>query len=262
MMKQRSILLSAMTAVAVLFASGPVFAGGGGGHGGGGHGGGGVGHIGGGHATVVHAGGGHITAVHAGNGHVTAVHVNNFHNVNGFHNGGFNRGFGGVGVFVGGFPFYGYGGYGYGGYGYGAGYYAPLDATPVYNYQPYVPVPVEVPVPVPSYTPPMPPAQVQTPGTGDKAPADPIAHLQIKLPVNAELWIEGEKTKQTGDTREFTSPELTLGRTFVYEMKARWTEDGKEVVKTKRIPVQAGAWIGIDFTRPDNPLPLPKPGTP
>jgi uncharacterized protein (TIGR03000 family) len=184
---------------------------------------------------------------------VHAVHVNN-----GFH----HSGFGGVGVFVGGFPYYGYGGYGYGGYGYGGGYYDPGYAAPVYTYPSYVPVPVEVPVPVPSYTPPMTPAQVQTPGTGDRAPADPVAHLQIKLPGDAELWIEGEKTKQSGDTREFTSPELTAGQTFVYEMKARWTEGGKEVIKTKRIPVQAGSWIGIDFMRPDAPLPLPKPGTP
>ena len=56
------------------------------------------------------------------------------------------------------------------------------------------------------------------------------------------------------------SPTLTPGQDYTYEVKARWTEDGKEVVQTRQVDVSAGAWKTIDFTKaaPEQ-LEAPKP---
>jgi uncharacterized protein (TIGR03000 family) len=72
----------------------------------------------------------------------------------------------------------------------------------------------------------------------------------VKVPADAEVWFGSGKTRQTGELREFVSPELEPGRDYTYEVKARWTENGKEVVRTRTFDVSAGAWLVVDFTRP------------
>ena len=53
---------------------------------------------------------------------------------------------------------------------------------------------------------------------------------QVHLPsANAELWVEGQKTRSTGTWREFHSPPLVPGERYVYEFRARWLEDGRPV---------------------------------
>jgi uncharacterized protein (TIGR03000 family) len=217
-----------LAAAALLFAAGAADAGGGG-HGGGGHGGG--GHGGG------HGGGGHAGGFHGG-----AVH------------GGFNHHHGtGVFIGVGGF---GYGGYGYGGYGYGRGYgyYPYADYGADYYAAPYV-----APA-APYYA--MPPA-VDYADRGlapDSSSADPTAHVRVRVPAGAEVWFGQGKTQQTGAVREFVSPALTPGKEYTYDIKARWTEGGQEVVRTQRLDVAAGAWKTVDFTRPPaEQLEAPKP---
>jgi uncharacterized protein (TIGR03000 family) len=48
--------------------------------------------------------------------------------------------------------------------------------------------------------------------------------------------------------RHFVSPSLQAGRTFTYEIRARWTDaSGRSVDRTKQVEVKAGARIGVDF---------------
>jgi uncharacterized protein (TIGR03000 family) len=229
-----SLAAPAVAAAALLFAAGAADAGGKGG-GGGGHSGGGA------HGGAVHGG-----AVHGGGvSHGGAV----------YHGGGYyNRGYGGYGsgLYLGlGLGGYGYGGYG--GYGGSGGYYAP-------DY--YYPPPGAAPS---GYmTPPASPSVYTAPNgpSGNVNPAvlDPVAHIMIKVPAEAEVWFGQGKTQQTGAQREFVSPPLTPGQDYSYEIKARWTEGGKEVTQTRTIDVSAGAWKSIDFTKPvPEQLEPPKP---
>ena len=58
--------------------------------------------------------------------------------------------------------------------------------------------------------------------------------------------------------RKFVSPPLEPGE-YTYELKARWKEDGREVVRTRRIPVSPGARRTVDFTQPEaEPIAPPK----
>jgi uncharacterized protein (TIGR03000 family) len=77
---------------------------------------------------------------------------------------------------------------------------------------------------------------------------DTKAHIWLRLPENADVWVNGVKTKQTGESRYFYSPPLVPGKKYSYDMRVRWMEDGKPVEKTQRVLVQAGETIRRDFT--------------
>ena len=99
-------------------------------------------------------------------------------------------------------------------------------------------------------------------GPAGPASQDVTAHVMVKVPADAEVWFGQGKTQQSGTMREFVSPALTPGQDFTYDIKARWTEGGQEVVQTRHVDVSAGAWKTVDFTKPapevlDAPKPKP-----
>jgi uncharacterized protein (TIGR03000 family) len=83
----------------------------------------------------------------------------------------------------------------------------------------------------------------------EAAPIDgSVATMNVHVPANAEIWFEGTKTGQSGDLRTFVSPPLESGRGFSYEVRARWTENGKEVDQTRKVSVHAGERVNVDFS--------------
>ena len=162
----------------------------------------------------------------------------------------------------------GYGGFGYPGWGgyygyydnYSSGMYIPtviplVGLNPYYNGVPNGPLPVS-PVwdvggfaaTIPSLTEPIitPTSPrmlvLQTPATATKTePTEPVAHLTLMVPENAEVWLEGKKMdKPTGTVRSFVSPQLKPNQEYVYDLQVRWTENGKSNVDSHKIPVRAG----------------------
>jgi uncharacterized protein (TIGR03000 family) len=91
------------------------------------------------------------------------------------------------------------------------------------------------------------------PGYSDgSAPQQPdnTAHVTVRVAAEAEIWFNGTKMTSTGPKREFYSPELTPGREYSYDIRARWKESGHEVTQALTINVSAGAWIPVDFPLP------------
>lgn len=181
---------------------------------------------GGGHGGGGHGGGGH------GGGH------GGYHGGGGYHNGGYhhgggyyNRGFyGGFGYY----PWYGYGSGYYSGYGnsYGNGYY-----NDGYYYPPDYQVPPPEPVPL--------------------TDADALVH--VRVPANATVWINGDPTTQTGAEREYMTSDLTPGKTYRFEIRAQWQQDGRMVERTKKVLVQGGERRAVDFMTAPAPAPEPVP---
>jgi uncharacterized protein (TIGR03000 family) len=64
------------------------------------------------------------------------------------------------------------------------------------------------------------------------------------VPTDAKLYVDGTKTKQTGDNRRFVSPPIRSGHVYVYHVRV--VSDGRDVEKAVR--VRAGDDITIDFT--------------
>jgi uncharacterized protein (TIGR03000 family) len=169
--------------------------------------------------------------------------------------GGYHGGYYHGGYYYGPYHHYGYGPYygfgiGIGFYGYPYGAYAPYYG--VYGYAP----PTVVVSPPDGYASPTPPSTTpQNPPQRDNA-----AHLQLMVPENAEVWVDGAPTKQTGTVREFTSPPLELGKSYTYMISVRYRgANGQPVNDTRPIHVRANDWFSIDFTRPAPPEQTPPP---
>jgi uncharacterized protein (TIGR03000 family) len=70
---------------------------------------------------------------------------------------------------------------------------------------------------------------------------DERGHVVVRLPrANAQLLINGNKTRQKGKTRRFVSDPIRKGRSETYTFTARWKEKGTEVERTKKIALRAG----------------------
>lgn len=189
--------------------------------------------------------------------------------------GGGGRGQGGTGVYVqtpGGFSvgvgsgrsYGGYGGYGYGGYGYGGyrggyydrGYYPRYSSYgySTYGYRPwysssygsYYSRPSYVYPSTPYYAPQTVYYEAETPTVR----SDAVAHIMVHVPsANAEVWLDGQPTSQRGMERTFMTPRLNPGSTYTYEVRARWTENGQPIERTRTVRFQTGQTIHVDFNQ-------------
>jgi uncharacterized protein (TIGR03000 family) len=79
---------------------------------------------------------------------------------------------------------------------------------------------------------------------------DQPARVDVSLPAGAELWFDGHKTGQEGGDRVFHTPPLEKGRGYHYQVRARWTEDGKTMDQSQNVPVTAGVRVRVVFPRP------------
>ena len=88
----------------------------------------------------------------------------------------------------------------------------------------------------------------------------------MRLPENAELWVDGVKTNQSGMTRAFVTTDLQPGQQYAYELRATWSDQGRQVTETRRVSFRAGEKVDVDFgqtnqAKPkDERLPSPNPG--
>lgn len=133
------------------------------------------------------------------------------------------------------------------GRGYGLANYPGPVPGPMYR-QSYVEPPKRLP---PSYPPPPPPEYTGVPA------ARTVAYLTLEVPEDAEVWLEGVKTRQSGPTRLFVSPSLDPGGRYSYEVRVRWPE-GEQ---TREVVVRPGDRLNLRFpSGPDlEELPTPRP---
>ncbi len=79
----------------------------------------------------------------------------------------------------------------------------------------------------------------------------PHARFRIAVPADAQVWLEGASTQQSGTLRHFVSPPLEPGASYGYTIRARWRERGQVVEQTKEIEVQAGDQVNVTFPLPN-----------
>jgi len=211
----------------------------------------------------------------------------------GGHYGGYGSGYGGYGVnrfpgsYGGYYPGYHYGGYnsGYGyrypgsygsyyqapGIGYGSlGNYSTYQqyAVPQYGYTQQYAVPQygytqqyvapqygsqQYAVPQAGY------AQQDTavPATGTTqslyTPSGTATRLTVRLPAEAQLWVDNFQPTLTGTVRVLMTPPLQPGQTYHYTVKAQWDDNGRPVLQERVVNFQAGGDVTVDFTQPEPP---------
>jgi uncharacterized protein (TIGR03000 family) len=86
-----------------------------------------------------------------------------------------------------------------------------------------------------------------------------VAVIEVRVPENAELWIDDVRVAQTGLIRQLISPQLEPGEEYIYEVRARWLENGRSVTRSRKIVVQAGSNVRVDFVVPAGTSPEGRP---
>jgi uncharacterized protein (TIGR03000 family) len=72
--------------------------------------------------------------------------------------------------------------------------------------------------------------------------------VDVKLPADARLFVDGEAVPMTGESRTFQTPALESGRQYYYTVKVEAVRNGEKVSKTERVIVTAGRTARVDFS--------------
>jgi uncharacterized protein (TIGR03000 family) len=78
---------------------------------------------------------------------------------------------------------------------------------------------------------------------------DTAALINMRVHPDAKIWFSGDETKSQGGFRQYVTPALDTGRTYYYEIRARWNENGRDIDRTRRVLVHAGDRTNVDFMR-------------
>jgi len=95
-------------------------------------------------------------------------------------------------------------------------------------------------------------SQKSTTGAERSASSDVegTAKVTVIVPGDAEVYFDGSPTGQTGTERQFFTPPLEKGQNYSYQVRATWNVDGDDISRTRKVMVQAGADVRVDFTSP------------
>jgi uncharacterized protein (TIGR03000 family) len=74
------------------------------------------------------------------------------------------------------------------------------------------------------------------------------ARITVKLPAEARLYVDGVLCPLTSATRSFTTPELAAGQKYYYTLKAEVVRAGETLAARKRVIVEAGKEVTVEFT--------------
>src|SRR5262245_56985488 len=116
-----------------------------------------------------------------------------------------------------------------GGY-YGSGYYgSPYYSSPYYGSSYYS-----------GYSYPTQYTSMYFSGDMEQARAENRVMLNIQAPTGANLWISDVFMGQGDGNRQYISPPLENGRKYIYDVKARWMQDGREMTSTRSFEFVGG----------------------
>lgn len=75
------------------------------------------------------------------------------------------------------------------------------------------------------------------------------ALFHVHVPPDAKISFSGHETQQRGNHRAFVTPALEENQTYSYDIRAQWTEDGRNMDRTTKVLVRAGDRTRIDLNR-------------
>jgi uncharacterized protein (TIGR03000 family) len=110
------------------------------------------------------------------------------------------------------------------------------------------------------------PRYVAPPAEPIVSPLPAVTVLRVRVPDEADVLINGDRTTHRGGERRFVTPPLENGRKLHYEIRARWKEKGEDVDRLAIVPVRPGERLALDFLAPPSlttesgvPVWLPRP---
>lgn len=85
-------------------------------------------------------------------------------------------------------------------------------------------------------------SRLRAPQAGERA------RLVVQLPEDAKLYVDDQVIANAAQKGAFSTPELSRGKKYYYELRAEVVRDGKPVVESRRVIVTAGSVIRADFS--------------
>jgi uncharacterized protein (TIGR03000 family) len=83
--------------------------------------------------------------------------------------------------------------------------------------------------------------------SGVVVPSATRATIAVKVPAGASFVVNDKEIPVPPVDPTFVTPVLEPGKDYFYDCKVTVTEDGKTVTRTKRVKIQAGEVIRIDY---------------
>jgi uncharacterized protein (TIGR03000 family) len=142
------------------------------------------------------------------------------------------------------YPYHAWGAYypySYGGYASSVPSYGDY-AGPAYSYDPYASYYTNYPSYATSGSP-TDPYGAATP----LAPPENQAYVTVTVPAGATVWFDGAATTSAGPVRQYVTPPLAPGERSTYWVRARWSENGREVNQLQPVEVTAGGSFQVSF---------------
>lgn len=87
-------------------------------------------------------------------------------------------------------------------------------------------------------------------GSAFKLPMDDETsrgRVQVRLPADAKLFVEGKPLSVTNGERTFVTPPLPTDREAVYTFKVEYSRDGETLAHSRKVRIRAGATTLVDF---------------
>ena len=64
------------------------------------------------------------------------------------------------------------------------------------------------------------------------------------------MWLEKQKLEGTSAERAASTPPLEANKTYVYTVRATWTENGQPIDQFRVVGVKAGETAKVSFLKP------------
>ena len=77
--------------------------------------------------------------------------------------------------------------------------------------------------------------------------AAPPANIEMTLPADASVWLDGQATTQTGHRAALRLPPLEVGSRYSYTIRVQWTDGGKTLERSRRVRFESGDHIQINL---------------
>jgi uncharacterized protein (TIGR03000 family) len=71
--------------------------------------------------------------------------------------------------------------------------------------------------------------------------------ITLRVPEDAEVWIQGKKMDEKGTERRFNLPSLDPRSTYDYDIRVDWTANGRKMSDTSKLSVRAGDQQSITY---------------
>jgi uncharacterized protein (TIGR03000 family) len=76
-----------------------------------------------------------------------------------------------------------------------------------------------------------------------------VAQITVNVPQDARVYVDGTLVPDAAAMKTFATPELKAGKSYFYDLKAEVVREGKKTSETRRIFVEAGQKVNVEFKK-------------